>query len=299
MITAKRVPALWLTAAVAACAAAALALGGCGATSVVDPVAKAATASTAAPGYRMTLLLEVSTPQIQVPIRATGSGSFDVRDHAGEFDMDLHLPDNPQLKSQLGSDTLHMREIVDGQTFYVRMPAALAGRLPGGRPWIKVDLRRQAAAMGVPGISAMPNSPLSNDPSQLMQYLRAVSGKVTKAGHATVAGYATTEYQATIQLDREAKLAPAKERTAVERSIKQIEAITHTKQLPVYVWVDNAHLVRRMVVHMNMALPTGQPLTMAMQMTIPEYGREPRPTLPPAGQVTDAASIVGGSSATA
>jgi hypothetical protein len=222
-----------------------------------------------------------------------------VRDHAGSFDMEIHLPDNPQLRSQLGSDTLGLREIIDGQTFYIRMPARLAGRLPGGRPWIKIDLRRQAAAMGVPGMSAMPSSPLSNDPSQLMQYLRAVSGNVTKVGQGTVAGHATTEYQASIQLDREAKLAPAKQRAAVERSIKQIEAITHTKQLPVYVWVDNTNLVRRMVVHMNMTLPTGQPLTMAMQMTIPQYGREPRPSLPPAGQVTDAASIVGGSPATA
>jgi hypothetical protein len=273
----------------------ALVISGCGAGAVVDPVAKAATSSTAAPGYRMTMLLQMSSPQIQTPITATGAGAVDVRDHAGLFDMQLALPNLPQVKRQLGGSTLRMREIIDGQNFYVRLPAALASRLPGRRPWFKVNLSQQAAAMGVPGLSAMPNSPFSSDPSQLMQYLRAVSGKVTKIGKATVAGYPTTEYQATIQLDREANLVPAKERAAAQASIKQLEAITHTKQLPVYVWVDNANLVRRMVVHLNIALPTGAPLEMAMQLTIPRYGRQPRPALPPAGQVTDTTALTRGS----
>jgi hypothetical protein len=272
---------------------AALLVSGCGSSSVtgiIDPVAKAATASTAAPGYRMTMTMQMTSPALPAPLTASGSGSFDVRDRAGAFTMSMRFPNLPQLKQVLGSDSMQIKEVLKGLTVYLHMPAVLASRLPGAKPWIKVDLAKQAAAMGMSGLSSF-GSPMSSDPSQFLQYLRAVSGRVTKVGIATVAGYKTTQYRATIDLSKVANRVPAANRAAVARSIASLESMTHLKQLPVNVWIDGNHLVRRLVLNMNMTVTQGQSMAMAMQMTIPHYGPEPAPSAPPASQVSDISAL--------
>lgn len=289
----------WLSSIAALGAAAAVGVSGCGASSVVDPVAKAASRSTAAPGYRLSMLMQLDSSALPVPITATGAGAFDVKDKSGSMTVDMRLPDVPQVRRELGSSTLKMREIIAQHTIYIGFPARLTARIPGHRPWLKVNLDQQAAAMGMSGVSALPTTPMASDPSQYLQYLRAVSNSVNRVGTATVAGHPTTEYRATIQLDREVQLAPARDRAAVRRAMSQLESLLHAKQLPVAVWIDNSHLVRRMVMHETMTLPTGPTMTMAMQVTIPEYGPQPMPAVPPAGQVTDAAQLRSGATPTA
>lgn len=279
-----------------ACIAAALASAGCGASGVIDPVAKAATNSTGAAGYRMTFSMQMSSPALPSAITATGSGAFNVHARNGSLGLKMALPNVPQITQALGGNTLSMQEVISGTTIYMRMPAALASHLPGGRPWFKLDL---AKAAGLPGLSSlMGSSPLSGDPSQMLEYLRGVSGSVTKVGTATVVGYPTTEYSATVDLDKIASKVPAGSRAAVQHSIQALESMTHIKQIPFDVWIDNANLVRQLAMRMNVSLPTGQAMSMAMQVTIPQYGPQPQPTLPPAGQVTDLSSLAGAAGAT-
>lgn len=291
----SRVRARLALAALLLCGAAtALITSGCGASAVIDPVANAATVSNSAPGYRMVFTVRLGSPSLPIAMTGTGTGSVDTRDHAGSADFAFQLPNLPQITQALGSDRLRMREITQGTTFYLKMPAAIAGKLPGGRPWLKVDLGKQAASMGMPGLGALSSaSPLSSDPSQFLQYLRAVSGGVSKVGTGTVAGHQTTEYQATIDLEKVADRVPAANRAAARRSIQHLEQMTHVRKLPVHLWIDGQHLVRRMTMNMNMSLPTGQAIAMAMQVTIPQYGPQPLPKLPPASQVTDATSLAG------
>jgi hypothetical protein len=259
---------------------------------VIDPVAKAATVSTSTPGFRMNLGMQIDIAGLG-SVTGTGSGAFDTRPRSGAMDLRMQLPDVPQIAQVLGSRTLAMREIVHGLTIYIHMPAAISSHLPGGRPWMKLDLGKAAAAMGMPGLSSLAGgSPLSNDPTQMLQFLRAVSGGVTTVGHDTVAGYPTTHYRATIDFDKVADHVPAGQRAAIRKTVQTLETLAHVKRIPVEVWVDNSSLVRRFAMHMTMSLPTGSAMGMAMQFTIPEYGPQPQPALPPAGQVTDLGALM-------
>jgi hypothetical protein len=280
-------------AVLAAAGATALGTSGCGASNVIDPVASAATVSNATPGFRMTLGMTFSAPGTQFTMSGTGSGSMDVRDRAGALHVSLQLPNLPQITQALGSSTLSMDEITRGMTIYLKMPAAIAERLSGGKPWIRFDLAKQAAAMGLSGLGSLSSAnPMSTDPGQMLQYLRAASGGVTKAGTATVAGHPTTAYRATIDLSKVPNLVPAADRAAARQSIQRLEALAHIRQLPMEVWIDGQHLVRRLAVTMHMPLgSTGQTMAMAMTITIPQYGPQPLPALPPASQVTDASTL--------
>ena len=276
-----------------ACIATALASAGCGASGVIDPVAKAATNSTGAAGYRMTMTMQMSSPALPSAITATGNGAFNVHGHTGSLNLNMQLPGVPQITQALGSSTLDMQEVMSGTTIYMRMPAAIASHLPGGHPWFKIDLAKFGASAGMPGLGSLMSSPLSSDPSQMLQYLHGVSGSVTKVGTATVAGFPTTEYRATIDLDKVPSQVPATIRSTVQRSIQTLESMAHIKQIPFNVWVDNANLVRQFAMHMNVAVAAGQAMAMTMQVTIPQYGPQPQPTLPPADQVTDLSSLAG------
>jgi hypothetical protein len=157
---------------------------------------------------------------------------------------------------------------------------------------VKIDLAKAAASMGMPGLSSLAGgSPLSSDPSQMLQFLRAVSGGVTTVGHDTVAGFPTTHYRATIDFDKVPDRAPASMRAALRKTIQTLENLAHIKTVPVDVWIDNSSLVRRFAMDMHMSLPTGTPMAIAMQLTIPEYGPQATPALPPASQVTDLGAL--------
>jgi hypothetical protein len=289
--TSRRLGAALATAALIA--GPAVALSGCGAANVVDPVAQAATSSNAAPGYRLRLTAQISSPALPTPLAMTGTGAFDARDHIGSAAVTMNLGNSPQVVKALGTSTLHIQELIDKQIIYVKLPPALAAKVPGAKPWLKINLAAALAARGMPGLGSLQNGPMSSDPSQMLQYLRATSGHLTKVGSDTVDGFATTHYKATIQLDRVAKLAPAAQRAAVRQSIAALEKQTNVHQLPVDVWIDGGHLVRRIRLSYAMNVATGQTMNMLMTVDIPQYGPQPLPTFPPASQTTDLSSQLG------
>ncbi len=85
---------------------------------------------------------------------------------------------------------------------------------------------------------------------------------------------------------------PAANRAAAQRSIQNLEQNAHVSKLPMDVWVDGHNLVRRLAFDMNMSVQNmPMPMAMTLQMTIPQYGPQPSPSAPPAGQVTDITSL--------
>jgi hypothetical protein len=282
---------------IAACiSTAAVAIAGCGGSSsgVIDPVAQAATTSTGSPGYRMNMTLQLSVPGSSTVMVANGTGSFDTRDHIGSMSLDMNLGNNPQVVQALGASTLHMEERLTGLIVYVKMPTAIASKLPGGKAWMKIDLSKAAAAGGIPGLGSIANNPASSDPSQFLQYLRAVSGDVSKVGTDTVNGVQATQYHASINLDRVPDVLPASSRAAGKQATAALEKAANLHQLPVDVWIDNQHLVRQL----KMAFATttgGQSVKTAITISIPQYGRQTIPPPPPADQVTDLTSLLGAS----
>src|SRR5436305_9516200 len=205
--------------AVLACAAAAVAVAGCGSSSgagsASNQVVRAAFVSTSTSGYRMQFGITLSSTALPQPITGTGAGRFNVKQRQGEVALDMSFGSIPEVASVLGSSTLHVEELVDGKTVYMKLPASLTRKLPslGSKPWLKVDLAKAASAAGVPGLGSLVGNPASSDPSQFLQYLRAAGGSVTKVGTAQVNGISTTHYRASIDLDKVPNTLPSASRS--------------------------------------------------------------------------------------
>lgn len=291
----RRLRALGVAAVLAMCGLGGVVLGGCGAANVIDPVARAATVSNQSQGLKMALLLRMSSPALPAPIDATGGGAFDEANRSGSFDIAMDFSSIPQVAQALGSSTLRIQEIVEGLTVYVKLPPALAHSTAlHGKPWIKIDLARAAQGLGIPGLSSLASNPASSDPSQYLRYLRAAGAHVTEVGTQTIDGRATTGYRAQIQLDRVANTLPAADRAQAHQAIVGIEQMTHLHLLPVTVWIDGQHLVRRIALSFNESV-SGQPLTAAIQIDFPQYGPQQPPQPPPPSQVADLTGQLPGS----
>ena len=234
--------------------------------------------------------LRFGSPQLPTALTATGTGSINARERTGSVVFVMNAGNDPDLKKALGGSTLRLEELVDGTTVYVKLPPAIASKLPGGRPWIKVDL---AKASGIPGFSSLANNPVSSDPSQFLSYLRATSGTVSKQGSAVVNGIQTTHYHATINLDRVPDALPSASRAGAKQAVSSIEQLTGLRQLPVDAWIDGNDLIRRMRLSFDESLAPSVKLNIAITMDFVKYGPQPTPTFPSADQVSDASSLSG------
>lgn len=278
----------------------ALLFGGCGASSsvsnAVDPVAKAATVSHAAAGYRMRLAMRIASSSLPGPITASGGGSFSPASRTGSVGVTMNFGSIPGVAQVLGSSTLDLSELIDGTVFYVKLPPALAGKLPGAstRPWIKIDLAKAASAAGIPGLSSLLGNPASSNPAAMLDYLRAVSGSVKKVGTGTVDGHSTTHYRATLDLTKYPKLVAPSQRAAAGQAVAALKRLAKVTSLPVDVWIDSSHLVRRMAFDFAEQLPNGGgSVQSAITIDITDYGPQPALSFPSADQVTDLSSLTG------
>jgi hypothetical protein len=279
-------------------AAAVAAVSGCGASrtigNTIDPVAQAATESTSAPGYRMTLSMSFSSPQLPAPITGTGSGSVQTRSHVGQMSMSMSLgslANNPQVQQALGGSALRIDEVIDHLTIYMKLPAALSSKLPGAKPWLKLDVAKAGSALGMPGLSALANNPAGSDPSQMLGYLRASSGQLQNLGSASVSGIQTTHYRASIDLDKVAARFAPNQRQAIQQTINTLKNLTGRSSMPIDVWIDQHHLVRRMQFAFSENAPSVGAIHISMQIGITDYGPQPAPAIPPPSQVTDLTSL--------
>ncbi len=282
----------WKLAAVAAPAAIALAafllLGGGGSgggSALGGPVAQAATVSSGAAGYRMRMSFQIETPASPSPITASGSGVVDLRDHATAMSIAMNFGSDPQVTQALGGSTLRMRMVMTGGDIYMKVPAVAAiTSLTSGKPWLKLNLVKLA---GIPGLSSLESNPTTSDPSQMLQYLRSTSDVVLDEGHQMVDGRETTHYQAEVNLDGLlGKLGgPAQQAAA------KLKQLLPSGDLPIDVWIDPAHLVRRIAMTLSLGAATGPSVRETVTADLSDYGPQPQPSPPPADQVQDLSSL--------
>lgn len=251
------------------------AAGGCGSAQTAghtaDPVIRAADVVAQAPGYRMAGTVTVKSPV--GPVTATLDGVVDRADRTGSF---------VTSESVLGH-TIKLDEKFSRLTFYMHAPATpQLAQVTHGKPWMKIDMSRMLGSMG---LSSLPTS--GTDPSQFVDYLRAVGTHTKQLGTATVRGVPTTHYRSTIDLDRYAKLVPPAQRAGAAHGIAALESALGSHTLPVDVWIDGQHRLRQM--SMTMAeCAAGQRLSMQLTMALYDYGQQAKPQLPSAAQTYDA-----------
>jgi hypothetical protein len=249
----------------------------------LDPVAQAATRSAGAPGYRVHISMVMGSPALPGGITMSGGGVVASSAHAASISLTMTLPNLPQVTSQLGGNSLQLNEIVHGTTVYVELPQVLASKLPFSKKWIAIDILKAA---GLNGLSSLSGgiSPTTGDPSQFLQYLRAASNSVVTDGHAQVDGYDTTHYQAQLDFSKVANALPASERPAVQRALAALEQQAQLGTIPVNVWIDRSHLVRRLGLTLNMKI-SGTSVAARITEDLSDYGPQVTPAAPPADQV--------------
>jgi hypothetical protein len=131
-----------------------------------------------------------------------------------------------------------------------------------------------------------------SDPSRVIKYLRAISERgLQNLGPSTVDGVATTHYHAQVVLSKLPGVYPPAQRATIERSVAGQEAYARNGQVPLDVWIDSSHLVRRIV--LTQPLAGGGPGAWGtIQVDYPSYGPEPAPVIPPADQVTNIRALL-------
>ncbi len=279
--------------ALAALVTGGVAVSGCGASATLDPVARAAEVSSQQAGARISLTMRLASPALpRGGFSVTANGYVDERNRSGEMSMDLS--NIPGASALSGGGAGAVRMIFQYPVIYMNMPF-LAGKLPEGKTWMKLDLTKAAQSAGI-DLSQL-SSLNQTDPTQFLEYLRASSGGVAVVGSESVDGVPTTHYRATLKLSNILGRLPSNEQAAAKAALEKLAA---GGAIPVDVWVDVQGRVRRIQLSIGASVPTGTSGGVAGATTsiggtttidFTSYGPVPQIILPPAGEVFDASAL--------
>jgi hypothetical protein len=147
-------------------------------------VVKSAAAKTALAGSEHVALTVGGTDAGQ-KLAVTGSGDFDNKHHIGSLHVDFAA----------GGINASMDTVLSTTSMYLKSPL-FSTLLPSGKSWLKLDLKKTAAAQGL-----NLNTLLSQDPTQTLDALQSLTG-ATKVGSAQVGGVSTTHYRARIDVSK-------------------------------------------------------------------------------------------------
>ncbi len=266
----------------AALAAGAVAMSGCGAAATLDPIARAAEVSTQQTGVTIAMTMQFSSPQLPGGTYAiTANGSFDERAHTGQMTMDLSGV--PGFSSMAGGGEGNVQMVMLYPDVYMHMPF-LAGKLPEGKTWMKLDVTKAAAAAGV---SSSFSSFDQSDPTQFLEYLRGSAGGVVSLGSQTVEGVPTTHYHGELELSRVLANIPSSEQAAAKSALEKLGS---GGAFPVEVWIDAQGRVRRIEMSFGGAGTAAAGVSANVTIAYKSYGPVPPVTPPPAGEVFEAPS---------
>jgi hypothetical protein len=254
-------------------------LTACGVTSSVDPVAAAATKTENAGGYKLTMTTKMTAAGVGFSI--TAQGVFD-RDR-GELEMNM----NDLLKQSgapAGTDAtmkaIYLTE--DGDpVLYMRL-GLLAGQLPAGKTWMRIDLEKAGKGLGLDFNQLMGGA--AQNPTSSLDLLRS-SADFSEVGKETIDGVETTHYHGVVDLQKASKTAGLS--SSVIQRLTEMGAPSH---YPMDVWVDDAGLIRRFTSRYDQAF-SGKVVTLEMTMDMSDYGMAVDVTAPPADEVFDATAL--------
>ena len=234
-----------------------LPLAGCGAKDAIDPVAQAAE-QTGQESAEIRLSGSVTQGPLSVPL--SGSGVVDPAKKKARLTIDTTVP---------GFGSMQVEEMLDGLTLYMRMDQ-LTRMLPGGKPWLKVDLEKLGEAGGVDMQALMQSG--GGDPTQYLKFLEAV-GDSREIGKERVNGVETTHWRATIDM---------------EKAAKGLAEQAGVKEIPVDAWIDGDERIRRQTMAWSQ-----QGANIAVTVDFVRFGVPVAVTAPPADQVMDFTALAG------
>jgi hypothetical protein len=258
-----------------------------------DRLVDAASTTMDAGSARISMKMSMAAPgQSDAQITADGLTDFATGDMQMTMDMGPLL--SQLAPGQAGSaDTSVELRLVD-KVMYIKYPAVLAQGMGTEKPWLSMDLGAALGDLGLPQDSLGQFE--QTDPTQYLQYLAAVSSDVTEVGHDKLRDVDTTHYHATIDLTKALDRVPADvaQRLGIDpdqlgKSFDQLRTQAGRDELPMDVWVDANGRLRRM--RMEMGAASGG---VHIDMEMYDYGVDVSVQAPPADEVTDLFSMLGG-----
>ena len=280
-------------------------LVGCGSTSTtprsasIAPgasrfLASAATKSTGTPS--MKTQVNVTMLSSKLPggrMDMTANGALDNTNHRMDMQLDMSkfVAGFGAGAAALGSASDWVGEEIGDfgagrAVLYMKLPV-LTKVMPGGKPWIKIDLGEIGKRAGI-DISQF--TQLATDPTQMVDWLRAASGSVTTVGTENIGGEQTTHYKATIDIDKYPDLVPPEQRDLMRHAVDSIKKATHLSKFPMHVWVGKDGLVRQVRTVLTEAVQ-GQTVNVVTSERFYDFGVPVTIALPPDDQVTDISNL--------
>ena len=295
----RRLPALFAVLVVGA----ALLASGCGGPAAAIPeltsLAGVEKQSAAADSAKFELSLELKAPELGQSLAFSASGGFDTPARRTQMTVDLSA--FAKLMQWLGSSLggkvtgdlgdpadWKLDAIQDGDVVYLRFPP-MAKELPAGKTWIKGD----AKDLSGPNTGQMGQfgSLAGTDPRDVLGFLKAISGTIEAVGSEELRGVATSHYRASLDLTKLAALVPAAQQNALggfEEQAKQ----AGLSNLPLDVWIDADQRLRKLSVDIDAKQPgSDKSVQASFVVELYDYGTPLALDLPPADQVTDAATL--------
>ena len=264
-------------------------LVGCGGSghhrTATSAITRAAAASVAS-GLQMQISLDETVGGPSVVF--TANGSFSPKLGAGTMTMDMRVP-------PAGGPTTPMLIVIAKGTIYERLPPPLAGRIPGGRPWLSLRISRLGTLDQMPGLYAFIRESLTfANPKQYLDFVEAAAvGSGRRIGAAKVNGLPTTQYRTSVEISKLPRTTATVDRAAARQLASVLRSRFQTSAMPVEVWIDRSHRIRRLRTALNGTF-AGHPVSVAITANITHYGTPPTPTAPPPSQTTNLLSLVHG-----
>lgn len=246
----------------------------------LDPVAAAATKSENAGGAKVSLSVGVDTSNGSFAVSANGvvdKGQADITTDLSSVLSAAGLP------ASNGSVELRYLQESGDPVVYVNAPA-LSSMIPGGKPWVRLDLEQAGKSLGVDLNSMLAQA--AQNPSSVLDMLRA-AGSVDTVGTETLDGVQTTHYKATIDLAKAAGLMGGPASEAVQHLIDNGGPST----LPVDVWIGSDGYVRKLTVDETVANGT-ESATVHLNLGLSDYGTAVNVTAPPSDDTLDATGLL-------
>ncbi len=236
----------------------------------LSPLAQAAERTAAVPGGRFS---------------GTGTGSFP----GGSMTMSFQGVYNGQTNQSSMTADMHatgggqslsttITGVQDGLVTYMTTPL-LAGQLPNGAHWMKIDLTRFS------GDVAETQTTGAVDGQQMLDTLGAVSDDARVVGTERIRGVKTTQYVATIDPTIQAQQLRDEGLDSIADTIEE------QPPAAVSVWVDAKGMVRRMAMDMPFAIPGQAASRMSMSFDFYDFGIKPQITIPPSSDTFDATEL--------
>jgi hypothetical protein len=227
---------------------------------------------------RVEMTMQLPMPGLtNKPMLATGLYDFDRK--MTTVDMDMTEALGSKLPSTGNPDAGKVTMTMQGLVAYMKL--GLFDMVPNLKgKWIKMDIGSMGGATGVDIAKATQLG--GNDPSAVLEQMKASSEKVETIGKEDVQGIVTTHYQATIDIEKFYR-----DRDAVVDETKFLALLKlYTGPLTVDAWVDGKGLVRR--IHQTIPMKAA-PLDIVMEFS--DFGTPVSITLPPDVDVVDQSAL--------